>query len=165
MDILPDLLEDNLNIVFCGTAVGNKSAEKKAYYAGTGNSFYKTLCEIGLTKEQIVPANYKDLLEYKIGLTDIVKKVSGNDDELKPENYDKVGFISKIEKYNPKIICFNGKKAASVYLGIPTKKIENGIQNCKIGNTIIYVACSTSGSARRYWNIEEWKELNNILRK
>ena len=41
--ILPDLLKDNLKIVFCGTAAGNKSAERKAYYAVAGNLFYPAL--------------------------------------------------------------------------------------------------------------------------
>ncbi|MFZ2360304.1 MAG: hypothetical protein WA040_13255 [Anaerolineae bacterium] len=34
MTVLPDILAPNLDIVFCGTAVGNVSAQGGASYAG-----------------------------------------------------------------------------------------------------------------------------------
>ena len=34
---LPDILVPGLDIVFCGTAVSNVSAQRGAYYAGPGN--------------------------------------------------------------------------------------------------------------------------------
>ena len=40
--ILPDLLDYDLNIVFCGTAASKKSKNFNAYYAGPGNKFWKT---------------------------------------------------------------------------------------------------------------------------
>lgn len=36
MPILPDVLQPNLNIVFCGTAPGTVSAQRGAYYANAG---------------------------------------------------------------------------------------------------------------------------------
>jgi TDG/mug DNA glycosylase family protein len=41
--VFPDLLAPNLSIVFCGTAVGNVSAQRGAYYAGPRNMFWPTL--------------------------------------------------------------------------------------------------------------------------
>ena len=43
---LPDILQPNLKVVFCGTAAGDASAKKRAYYAGPGNRFWKTLHEV-----------------------------------------------------------------------------------------------------------------------
>jgi TDG/mug DNA glycosylase family protein len=40
MSVLPDVLKPGLKVVFCGTAVGNKSARASAYYAGRGNQFW-----------------------------------------------------------------------------------------------------------------------------
>lgn len=48
MSVLPDVLKPDLKIVFCGTAAGRESAARGAYYAGSGNSFWKTLHEVGL---------------------------------------------------------------------------------------------------------------------
>jgi G:T/U-mismatch repair DNA glycosylase len=58
--ILPDLLAPNLKIVFCGTAAGNKSAERKAYYAGAGNLFYHTLASSGFTPRILKPEDFPE---------------------------------------------------------------------------------------------------------
>ena len=42
-EVLPDILQPGLRVVFCGTAAGRASAKARAYYAGPGNSFWKTL--------------------------------------------------------------------------------------------------------------------------
>jgi G:T/U-mismatch repair DNA glycosylase len=51
-DILIDLIRTDLKLVICGTAAGNASAERAAYYAGRGNRFWKIMYEIGITGEQ-----------------------------------------------------------------------------------------------------------------
>jgi TDG/mug DNA glycosylase family protein len=45
--VLPDLLQLGLKVVFCGTAVGDQSARRGAYYAGPGNQFWNILAETG----------------------------------------------------------------------------------------------------------------------
>ena len=49
MSVLPDVLVPGLAVVFCGSAVGAASARRRAYYAGPGNAFWRTLSEVGLT--------------------------------------------------------------------------------------------------------------------
>src|SRR5688572_21685403 len=80
--LVPDLLALGLRLVFCGTALGRKSAEARAYYANPTNMFWRTLHEVGLTPERLRPADYARLLEYGIGLTDLSKQHFGNDVEL-----------------------------------------------------------------------------------
>ena len=155
--ILPDLLNYNLNIVFCGTAASKKSKKLNAYYAGPGNKFWKTLHAIGLTDNQLNPQEFERLLEYNIGLTDICKTDYGNDNELDTSKYDVDGFNLKILKYKPKIVCFNGKNAAKAYLN--QKKVDYGYQNKRTGDSKIFIAPSTSGAANGYWNLGIWKEL------
>lgn len=43
MPVPPDLLAPHLRLVFCGTAAGNVSAARGAYYAGPGNQFWPIL--------------------------------------------------------------------------------------------------------------------------
>ena len=38
--ILPDVLQPDLKVVFCGTAAGTQSAQAGTYYAGRGNYFW-----------------------------------------------------------------------------------------------------------------------------
>ena len=155
--VLPDLLDFNLNVIFCGMAASKKSKQVNAYYAGPGNKFWKTLHEIKLTNRQLRPQEFKLLLEYNIGLTDICKTDYGNDNELDTSRYDVDGFNLKILEYKPKIVCFNGKNAAKVYLN--QIKVDYGIQNEKIGNSEVFILPSTSGAANGFWDINKWKLL------
>lgn len=161
MEILKDLLKENLDVVFCGTAVGNKSAEVNAYYAGNGNQFYITLKTIGLTKELVKPQNYKSLLDYKIGLTDLIKTDYGNDNEIDESAYDVRGFLEKIDLYKPKLVVFNGKEAGRVFLNRKkTSQVDFGlIEDLDLNNTKFFIAPSTSGSARGYWDISIWENI------
>ena len=80
--VLPDLLQPGLRIVFCGTAAGNVSAARGAYYAHPQNRFWSALHAIGLTPRQLRPEEYPEMLQWGLGLTDIAKHVSGMDREL-----------------------------------------------------------------------------------
>ena len=44
-DILPDVLIDGLNLVFCGTAPSKTSEAAQAYYANPRNRFWRILHE------------------------------------------------------------------------------------------------------------------------
>ena len=155
--ILPDVLTYNLKIVFCGTAASKQSKLLNSYYAGPGNKFWKTLHEIGLTTTLLKPQEFKKLLDFDMGLTDICKTDYGNDNELDALQYDVDGFTLKILEYKPKIVCFNGKNAAKAYLN--QKKVAYGYQNKRIGDAKIFIAPSTSGVANAFWSLETWKLL------
>jgi TDG/mug DNA glycosylase family protein len=161
--ILPDVLKPNLKVVFCGTAVGDASAKKEAYYAGPGNQFYPILFKAGITNTLLQPEEYRQLLGYNIGLTDLVKFTSGNDNVLYKNDYDVKGFLKKIVTYQPKFVCFNGKKAAAEFMGTKTHKISYGLMARTIGNTKLYCAPSTSGSARKFWDESYWFELKKLF--
>ncbi|MCA4809600.1 MULTISPECIES: mismatch-specific DNA-glycosylase [Empedobacter] len=166
MEILKDLLKENLDIVFCGTAVGNKSAKVNAYYAGNGNQFYSALKTIGLTNELVEPQNYKTLLDYKIGLTDLIKTDFGNDNEIDQSTYDVKGFLEKINLYKPKLVVFNGKEAGRVFLNkTKTSQVNFGlIEDLELNQTKFFIAPSTSGSARGYWDISIWEDILNHIK-
>ncbi|KGK85869.1 hypothetical protein DP73_17715 [Desulfosporosinus sp. HMP52] len=160
--MLPDVMKNDLKIVFCGTAVGNKSAANNAYYANPGNKFWTVLNQIELTPLKINPHEYKLLFEYGLGITDLVKSKHGVDNVLNSSDFDCDGLTQRIIHYSPKVLCFNGKKAAQEYFR--RKDIIYGFQNEVIGRTKIFVAPSTSGSANRFWNINYWFELAKSIR-
>jgi TDG/mug DNA glycosylase family protein len=80
--VLPDILGPDLAVVFCGSAVGLRSAEVGAYYAGPGNKFWPTLAAIELTPRRLAPDEYATVLDYGIGLTDLTKTEFGADAAL-----------------------------------------------------------------------------------
>jgi len=61
-DILPDVLEPGLHVVFCGTQAGSASARRGAYYAGPGNKFWPVLHEIGLVPVTLGAAEVEGLM-------------------------------------------------------------------------------------------------------
>ena len=155
-DVLPDTLEPGLRLVFCGTAAGTASAKAGAYYAGPGNSFWATLHAVGLTPEQLKPAEFRRLSEFGIGLTDICKVRYGSDEEVGTVEFDVAGLEAKIAAAEPATLAFNGKNAAR---GALERDVAYGPQDERIGGAELWVLPSTSGAARRFWNIEPWLEL------
>src|SRR5258708_19488078 len=87
MSVLPNVIARHLDVVFCGTAVGKRSAELGAYYAGPGNKFCPTLHQIRLTPRRLLPAEYRKLLRWRLGLTDLLQQVSGPASTLRRKDF------------------------------------------------------------------------------
>lgn len=159
--VLPDLLAPGLDIVFCGTAVGTVSARRRAYYAGPGNAFWPTLQRVGLTPRRLRPEEYAQLLDFGLGLTDLAKEISGNDQILSPGDFDAGRLKAVIAHYRPTILAFTGKRAAQQFVGRP---VAYGRLAEHEGDTVLFVLPSPSGAACRYWAIEPWQELAQLRR-
>ena len=155
--VLPDLLADDLDVVFCGTAAGKASAAAKAYYAHRGNRFWWALHQAGLTERQLAPAEFPLLLGRRLGLTDLAKHVSGNDDQIAPQHFDAAALTRKIERHRPAILAFTSKAAARAYLRV--KRVEYGLQPAMLGRTRVFVLTSPSGAASASWRLDPWREL------
>ena len=136
--MLDDLLKADLTIVFCGTAAGLRSATLGHYYAGPGNQFWKVLAQVGLTPRQLSPHEYPLLSQIGIGLTDVVKGQAGNDSDITFHTNDSKGLREKIARFQPRYLCFNGKRAAKAYFGTAT--VTYGLQPGTIGATKLFVA-------------------------
>jgi TDG/mug DNA glycosylase family protein len=161
--MLDDMLARNLAVVFCGTAAGHRSAQQRAYYAGRGNRFWRTLAAVGLTPHVLAPTEFARLLDYGIGLTDLVKDQSGNDRDLRISCGDVLLLRSRIAMHQPRYLCFNGKRAAQIFFC--KALVDYGIQRERIGRSVLYVAPSTSGAAGGAWDIAIWEDLaKRVLR-
>ena len=154
--VLPDLLQPGLALVFCGTAAGKRSAAERAYYAHPGNLFWRALFEAGLTPRLFAPREFPHLPEHGIGLTDLAKRHSGNDDELPPGAFDVPALRAKVERYAPRLLAFTSKNTARAALG---RAIDYGLQDECIGGTRVFVLPSPSGQARGHWDIGPWRAL------
>jgi TDG/mug DNA glycosylase family protein len=159
--LLKDLLAPGLKVVFCGTAAGEVSAARGEYYAGPGNKFWSVLFEVGLTPRRLAPGEYNDLLGFGIGLTDVVKGQAGGDASIDFGRSNPDDLKQKIEHFSPAVLAFNGKKAAQVFLG--ERRVDLGLQPEQVGETRLFLAPSTSGAANRYWNVEVWYELAELV--
>lgn len=166
MAVLPDILEPGLKVVFCGTAVSARSAKVGAYYAGPQNQFWIVLHEVGLTPRRLEPHEFRTLPQYGIGLTDLVKNRSGMDHTLDRCDFDPDSARTKIEHFAPRVLAFNGKRAAKEFFGV--KAIDYGIQQERIGTTAVFVLPSTSAAAyqfvpgKRAASVAIWRALATL---
>jgi TDG/mug DNA glycosylase family protein len=155
------VLDRGLKIVFCGSAVGDRSRDAQAYYAGPGNRFWVTIHEVGLTVERLAPVDYRRVLEFGLGLTDLAKHVSGTDELIDKRHFDRDGLRAKILECAPRALAFNGKFAGRAFFERP---VDYGRQPERIGDTELFVLPSTSAAARRYWDIKPWRAVARRLR-
>ena len=155
-DVLPDLLAPALRLVVCGSAAGTRSAQAGAYYAGPGNRFWQVLYRTGLTPCQLAPAQFPLLLDYRIGLTDAVKRRFGSDSQLRPGDFEPDRLRALLRCYRPSALAFNGKRAAQAFYG---EAVEYGLQKGEMEGARLFVMPSTSGAARAFWNEEIWRQM------
>jgi TDG/mug DNA glycosylase family protein len=146
-----------LLLVMCGSAAGARSAARREYYAGRGNKLWSTLHQIGLTPRTLTPAEYRELLAFRIGLTDLVKGQSGIDRGIGFDADAGMTLRRRILSYRPGCLCFNGKRAAQEFFG--RSEVEYGVQSDRIGETSVFVAPSTSGAAGAFWDASVWRAL------
>ena len=155
--MLKDVLQPNLRLVVCGSAAGRRSAELGQYYAGPGNKFWTTLAVTGLTPRKLAPAEADLLPSFGIGLTDVVKGQSGSDIGIDFSRSDVPALEAKLVHFAPALLCFNGKRAAQVFLGV--RDVGFGLQPQVAGRTRLFIAPSTSGAANGTWDLRPWEEL------
>jgi TDG/mug DNA glycosylase family protein len=159
-EVLPDVLDHGLVVVFCGTAASNVSARVGAYYANPTNAFWPTLHTIGMTPRLLNPKEFRGLLELKIGLTDLAKFASGTDRKLKRRDFERQRLHDRICRFQPQIVAFTSKAAWRACQGLASQEnVAYGWQKDELGATRFYVLPSPSGAARGYWDLEPWTAL------
>ena len=159
-EVLPDVVGPNLKVLICGSAVGAASARAGAYYAHPGNRFWRTLHDVGLTPHRVAPPQYRDVLRYGIGMTDLCKTQSGSDASLDRQADDPARVMRLVRRWRPQSLAFNGKRAAAVFFGAP---VAYGPQAKPIGQTAVFVLPSTAGLAGGVWDIGYWRALARFV--
>lgn len=157
--VLPDVLRPGLRLVICGSAAGAVSAARGAYYAGPGNKFWHVLAVTGMISRKLDPGEFRDVLNYGIGLTDIAKTASGSDASLPRGADDVAGFMQRIRSVRPRIVAFNGKRAAAAFYGRPGRDLAYGPGAAVADFPPVWVLPSTSGAACGVWSAEPWQHL------
>ncbi|WGD54419.1 mismatch-specific DNA-glycosylase [Bradyrhizobium sp. CB1650] len=156
---LPDQLQENLRLVFVGTAASARSARDGHYYAHPGNRFWRAIHEAGITPRRYQPSEFAVLLELGIGFTDLSKSGAGMDHQIEAASIDVPGIRAKIETCRPKTIAFTSKKAASLFYGRPSSVISLGRQERDECPADVFVLPSPSGAASGHWTLEPWRDL------
>jgi mismatch-specific thymine-DNA glycosylase len=144
MRTLPDYLRKGMRMILVGANPGDRSARVGHYYAGRGNQFWPIMYESGVIPE---PLSYEDdrrILEFGIGMTDLVKRPTRAVEEIERQEFaeGRVLLAQKLEDLKPRVVAFNGKTTYEKFTGRPCKL---GLQKEKLYGAQVFVLPSTSG--------------------
>ena len=142
MKTLPDYLRKGMKLVIVGCNPTESSVRAGHYYAGRGNPFWGLLYDSGVVPE---PFDYPDdrrIIEFGIGLTDLVKRPTKTIEELKREDFAEGRFVlsRKLEEFLPRVVAFNGKLP---YEQFAQRKCKYGVQKELLYGAHIYVLPTT----------------------
>lgn len=137
-----------MKLVIVGCNPSESSVRAGHYYAGRGNQFWPMLYESGVVPE---PFDYPDdrrVIEFGIGLTDLVKRPTKGVEELKREDFaeGRIVLAQKLEEFAPRVVAFNGK---STYEQFAQRKCAFGLQKGLLYGARVFVLPSTSGQNAR----------------
>jgi double-stranded uracil-DNA glycosylase len=146
---LPDYVAPGLKLIFIGINPGYYSAQVGHYYARPGNLFWWALSNSGLIPKTLGPENDAELLQYGIGLTDVVKRPTHSSGELRQDEFDggTQRIVDTLERCQPKVACFVGLLGATAFLG---RHVKAGPLLEKIGQTRLYALPSPSRRNAHY---------------
>ncbi len=150
IETLPDYLCKNLDLVLIGLNPGLYSAQIGKYFARKQNRFWTALSASGLVPEPVGPGDEKRLLDWGIGLTDVVKRPTGGIHELTTEEFRQGAQVlrKKIARYKPRLVCFNG--LTGYRMCCDTKEGGVGKKDERFGGACVFVLPSTSPRNAHY---------------
>ena len=140
---VPDLLAPGLEVVFCGINPGFHSHAEAAHFANPRNDFWRLLHAAGFTPQLVDPTDQHDVLGYGIGITNAAYRTTRGSSDLRKGDF--VGSAERLERLadelRPRAIGFVGKEA---YRGPFGGRPEHGLQERRLGETLLFVLPSTS---------------------
>jgi TDG/mug DNA glycosylase family protein len=147
---LDDIIAPNLTVLFCGINPGLLSAAKGCHFARPGNRFWPALHRSGFTPRQLRPEEQHELLEYGLGITNVVARATAGAAELKPEEYRTGGELlrAKVRRYRPHWLAIVGIGAYRLAFDAP--KAVVGRQEVVVGGTGVWVLPNPSGLNAHY---------------
>jgi double-stranded uracil-DNA glycosylase len=150
MNGLPDILANDLDVVFCGVNPGLRAAAAGHHFDGRGNRFWPVLFRSGFTPRLFEPADDRLLLNEGCGLTTVVARPTASAEEISVGEFTaaSAALKAKIEKYKPGFVAFLGKQAYSAIIDRST--VEWGRQTELFGSTRAWVLPNPSGRNRGF---------------
>ena len=140
---VPDVLAPGLDVVFCGINPGLHSDAKAAHFANPRNDFWRLLHAAGFTPQLVDPADQHDVLRYGIGITNAAHRTTRGSSDLRKRDF--AGSAERLarlaDELRPRAIGFVGKEA---YRGPFGGRPEHGLQERRLGETLLFVLPSTS---------------------
>lgn len=148
---LPDLISDEVRLLFVGINPGLRTAAVQAHFAPRGNRFWPALHRAGITDRLIdassgfAPADRNYLLRRGIGITNLVERATANADELTADELVEGGrrLHRTIRRLSPRVVAVLGITAYR--LAFDERRAKAGKQVSPYPATELWVVPNPSG--------------------
>jgi TDG/mug DNA glycosylase family protein len=166
MRTLPDHLRKGMKLVIVGCNPTDSSVRVGHYYAGRDNPFWPMLFASGVVPEPFDYHDDKRVIEFGIGLTDLVKRPSKSVDELSREDFaeGRIVLSQKLEEFAPRVVAFNGKHT---YEQFAQRKCTFGLQKEHLYGARVYVLPATPGpqGGNKSEKIRHFRKLAQLIKR
>lgn len=142
---IPILIAPKLDVLFCGINPGLYSGATGHHFARPGNRFWPALFAGGFTPRLLKPYEERELLKYRLGITNFVNRTTATAAELSEEEIvaGTKMLTRTVKRYHPRVLAVLG--VTTYRVGFKTPKAKLGLQPEKIGATSIWVLPNPSG--------------------
>ena len=112
---IEDVAAPRLRVLFCGINPGLYSAATGYHFARPGNRFWPAVHRAGFTPRQLRPAEQRELLAYRLGITNLVARGTARADELTADEIVEGGAIlaAKVRRLRPAWLAVLGVSAGN----------------------------------------------------
>jgi double-stranded uracil-DNA glycosylase len=147
---LPDILSENLSVVFCGINPGQTAATSGHHFSNGTNRFWRVLFLSGFTPEQILPENDRSILGYGYGLTTAVARPTRSAGELSRAELvaSATALERKLARFAPRHVGFLGKMAYAAITG--NQALQWGPQSRPFAGAAVWLLPNPSGLNRNF---------------
>ena len=146
----PDILAGGLKAVFCGINPATSALIAGANFSNPSNRFWSVLHLSGFTDVRLKSQEEHRLLDYKCGITVVVRRPTRRADEVSREEFRRArpDFERRIRHYAPRALAFLGKRG---FLGMTnTADVAWGRQPIRFADTETWVLPNPSGLNRSF---------------
>jgi double-stranded uracil-DNA glycosylase len=147
---VPDVIEPDLLVLFCGINPGLYSGAVGHHFARPGNRFWRTLHASGFTPRVLSPFEETELLGFGLGITNLVNRATATATSV-PDTQLRRGAANlrrKVRRYRPRWLAVLGLGAYRTAFGRPLASI--GRQQETLGETRIWLLPNPSGLNAHY---------------
>lgn len=147
---LRDVIAPDLDVLFCGINPGLYSAATGWHFAKPGNRFWPALAAAGFTPTQFHPSQRRDLLDCRVGITNLVARATVAADELTPAEIRaaRPRLERKVRRYQPRAVAVVGIVAYRIAFDRPRAMF--GRQAEDLAGALLWVLPNTSGLNAHY---------------
>jgi TDG/mug DNA glycosylase family protein len=147
---IPDVIAPGLDVLFVGINPSLWSGAVGLHFARPGNRFWRALHEAGFTERLLSPHEGRELLQSRIGVTNLVNRATASAAELDDADYRRGArrIEAKARRYRPKVVAFVGMGAYRAAFGRP--RARGGRQRERLGDAAIWVLPNPSGRTAGY---------------